>query len=161
MEFIYFNSDYAIKEHDFIIAHSGGKSGILNYGLLESVLAHIQNDVYYPDMLAKTTHLFYSINKNHAFNDGNKRTAIVLAAYFLELNGYDYRITRLIREMENTTVHVANNIIDKALLSEIMQSILYEEEYTEELQLKIMDALRNATFVGMVEEPSWIYPDFY
>lgn len=141
MSFIYFDTVHAINEHDFIISVSGGSKGILNTGLLDSVLDHIQNDIYYPELPDKVCHLFFSINKNHAFNDGNKRTSIVLSSYFLELNGYDFKIDYFIKEMENISVHVADNRIDKVLLHEIIQSILFENEYSEQLQLKIMNAI--------------------
>ena len=104
-------------------------------------MEHIQNDLYYPELEDKVCHLFFSINKNHAFNDGNKRTSIVLSAYFLELNGFDFKVSHFIREMENTSVHVADNRIDKDLLHEIITSILYENEYSEELQLRIINAI--------------------
>lgn len=37
------------------------------------------------------THLIYGVGKAHAFEQGNKRTAWLLARYFLELNGYTLR----------------------------------------------------------------------
>jgi death on curing protein len=140
MAFIYFDSAHAIEVHDEIILRSGGKQGILNIGLLESVIEHIQNDMYYPTMEEKTTHLFYSINKNHAFNDGNKRSSVALAAYFMELNGFDFCVSRFIREMENIAVDVADNRVSKALLLELVTSILYEDDYSEELKLKLIAA---------------------
>jgi death on curing protein len=69
--FIYFDIGHAIAVHDDIIEKSGGAIGVLNIGLVESVLEHIQNDLYYPEIENKLTHLFYAINKSHAFNDGN------------------------------------------------------------------------------------------
>lgn len=42
--------------------------------------------------------------------------------------------------MENIGVDVADNIIDKALLFEIITSLLYEDDYSEELKLKIINA---------------------
>ena len=42
---------------------------------------------------------------------------------------------------ENIAVHVADNKIDKLLLQEIITSILYENDYDEELQLKIVNAI--------------------
>lgn len=71
--FIYFDIQHAIKVHNDIIERSGGAKGVLNIGLIESVLEHVQNDLYYPGIENKLTHLFYAINKSHAFNDGNKR----------------------------------------------------------------------------------------
>ncbi len=141
MDFLYFDVIHAIKEHDYIIANSGGRDGVLNIGLVESVLEHIQNDWYYPELEDKICHLFFSVNKNHAFQDGNKRTSIVLSAYFLELNGFDFKVDYFIKKMENIAVHVADNRIDKDLLHEIIQSVLYENEYNEELQLKIVNAI--------------------
>lgn len=140
MVFAYFNTAHAITVHDEIINQSGGVLGILNIGLLESVIEHVQNDFYYPELEHKLTHLFFSINKNHSFQDGNKRASIALSAYFLELNNCAFRVGRFISEMENIAVDVADNRIDKDLLFEIINSIIYEEDYSEELKLKIIYA---------------------
>jgi death-on-curing protein len=48
MAFTYFDTAHAITVHDEIINRSGGALGILNVGLLESVIEHVQNDFYYP-----------------------------------------------------------------------------------------------------------------
>jgi len=141
MAVYYFTVDYAIKEHDFIINESGGSHGVHNIGLLESVLDHIQNDSYYPEFEAKLTHLVYSVNKNHAFSDGNKRSSIALGAYFLEINGLEYCIDKFIIGMENISVHIADNRIDKDLLHEIIYSIINEDEFSEELKLNLIEAI--------------------
>ncbi len=140
MAFAYFDTTHAIEVHDEIINQSGGVLGILNISLLESVIEHVQNDLYYPDLEHKLTHLFYSINKNHSFQDGNKRASIALSAYFLEINNCSFRVERFLEEMENIAVDVADNWIDKDLLFEIITSIIYEDDYTEELKLKIIYA---------------------
>src|SRR5690606_20933931 len=140
MAFNYFNIEYAIRTHDFIINESGGAHGVNDLGLLESVLDHIKNDLYYPEFEAKITHLVFSVNKNHAFSDGNKRSSIALGAYFLEINGLDYCIDRFIIEMENIAVHVADNRIDKDLLFEIIYSVINEDDFSEEIRLKIIEA---------------------
>ncbi|MEZ7506385.1 hypothetical protein QO182_14280 [Flavobacterium sp. Arc2] len=64
-----------------------------------------------------------------------------LTAYFLEINGFDNRVTVFMERMENIAVHVADNKIDKELLLEIIQSIIYEYDYSEELKLKLYQAL--------------------
>jgi death-on-curing protein len=139
--YVYFNIEHTIRTHDFIIENSGGNSGIIEIGKIESVLEHIQNDLYYPEFEEKITHLVFSVNKFHAFNDGNKRTSIALGAYLLEVNGIEYCIDKFIIEMENIAVYVADNKIDKELLQEIISSILIEDDFNEELKLKIIDAL--------------------
>lgn len=142
--FIYFDKVHAIAVHDWIIAHSGGRSGIENEGLLDSPLQMIQHELYYPELEDKLTHLFYSINKNHAFSDGNKRSGIALSAYFLQLNGFGHVVKRFIIETENVAVWVADNVIDRDLLREILCCLIYEEDYSEELKLKILAALDKA-----------------
>lgn len=141
MGYLYFKAENAIEIHDKIIAISGGLSGLKDYGNIDSPLTHIQNNLYYPTFEDKLTHLVFSFNKFHAFNDGNKRTSIAIGAFFLELNGLDALIDKFIIEMENIAVTVADNIIDKELLHEIITSIIYEIEYSEELKLKIVNAL--------------------
>jgi death on curing protein len=140
MAFVYFDTTHAISVHDEIINQSGGVLGILNINLLDSVIEHVQNDLYYPDLEHKLTHLFFSINKNHSFQDGNKRASIVLSAYFLEINNCSFRVERFIADMENIAVDVADNRIDKDLLFEIITSIIYEDDFSEELKLKIIYA---------------------
>ena len=140
MQFNYSTSSYAIQVHDDIINNSGGSLGILNIGLLESTLDHLQNDLYYPEIENKVTHLFYAINKNHSFQDGNKRASIALSAYFLEINNLSFRVNRFIEEMENIAVDVADNRIDKDLLFEIVCSLTYENDFSEELKIKIINA---------------------
>jgi death on curing protein len=140
MAVIYFNTEYAIGVHDTIIDVSGGLTGIKDQGQLESILEHIQNDMYYPEFADKLTHLMFAVNKFHAFNDGNKRSSIGLAAYFLTINGYEHLIEHFIKEMENIVVWVAEGKISKDLLHEILSSLISEDEYSESLKLDIMRA---------------------
>jgi death-on-curing protein len=137
----YFDIAHAIEVHDWIIENSGGRAGILEIGSLESALEHIQNDMYYPTLEEKLTHLVFAINKFHAFNDGNKRSSIALGAYFLELNGYDYCVKQFVTEMENISVWVAENRINKDLLGDIITSIIIDDEYPEALKLRIYEAV--------------------
>lgn len=143
MELKYFTSEYAIKTHDKIIEISGGNPGIKNFGNIDSPLYHIQNDDYYPTFEEKLTHLVFSFNKNHGFNDGNKRTSIALGLFFLIINDLDVFSNKFVMEMENIAVTVADNIVDKDLLLEIISSIINDEDYNEELKLKIVNALMN------------------
>ena len=60
-----------------------------------------------------------------------------MGAYFLEINGYEYLVKNFVIEMENIAVWVADNIIDRDFLKEIIESLLFEDDYSEELKLKI------------------------
>jgi death on curing protein len=137
----YFNIEYAVEVHDWIIEKSGGSPGINNLGLLESPLQHIQNDGYYPEFHHKLTHLVFSINKSHVFTDGNKRSSIALGAYFLELNGYEHLVQKFTIEMENIVVWVAESKIEKDLLGDLIESLIYEEDYSESLKLRLAIAI--------------------
>lgn len=139
---IYFDITHAIREHDKILEISWWLPGVKEIWNLESALSTLQNDDYYPSFEEKLTKLVFSVNKNHAFEDANKRSSIVLGAYFLEINGYDYCVEKFICEMENIAVAVADNKINQDNLLEIITSIIYDDSYNESLQLKIIDLLQ-------------------
>jgi death-on-curing protein len=65
---------------------------------------------------------------------------LALSTYFLEINGWSFVCNKFIREMENFVVDVADNVIDKELLKEIITSILFEDEFSEILKIKIYRA---------------------
>lgn len=76
--------------HDRQIAEHGGGTGLRDENLLESALARPQQLYAYgdppPDLADLAASLAYGIAKNHAFVDGNKRSAIVSCETFVELN---------------------------------------------------------------------------
>jgi len=142
---VYFDVPHALEVHDWIIERSGGLAGIHVGGedKLDSVLEHIQNDIYYPTFEDKLTHLLYSVNKLHAFIDGNKRSSLVLAIYFLEINGYDYCIKRFMLEMENIVVWLAESKISKELLLKLVKSIIEnEDEFSEALKYELICSIQ-------------------
>jgi death-on-curing protein len=79
--------------HAESLAAHGGASGIRDAGLLDSALARPLNlNAYDPDAYAAAMAAAYAfgIIRNHPFVDGNKRTAFLTAALFLELNGFRF-----------------------------------------------------------------------
>ncbi len=152
MDLNYFTSEYIIKIHKKIIEISGGLADVKNFGNIDSPIHHVQNDDYYPTFEDKLTHLVFSFNKNHGFHDGNKRTSIAVGLFFLMVNGLDVFANKFIVEMENITVTVAKNIVNKELLFEIIYSIINEEDYNESLKIKIFKALELAKTNNNYEE---------
>lgn len=63
----YFDLEYAIQVHDLVIEERGGINGAKDIGQLDSMLHHIQNDVYYPTFEDKLTHLIHSTIHFHMF----------------------------------------------------------------------------------------------
>ena len=141
----YITIEDALEIHRKTIANSGGgMEQCIDCGKLESVLCHIQNDDYYPSVVDKVTHLFFSTCQFHCFADGNKRLAITLTTFFLLKNGYMLIAKNFIAKMENISYHVAAGKVKKDLLNEIMTAI-FNGEYdgNEEIQLKIYNAIKN------------------
>ena len=122
----------------------GGSDGVINLHSLEAALEHVKNDDYYPSFVDKLTHLFFVANKSHCFQDGNKRIAIALGMKFLLNNGYLFAVQKFAEQMESISYHLAANRIDKELLRDIIYSIIYEYEYSEELKLRIINAINDS-----------------
>jgi death-on-curing protein len=81
----------ALAIHDEQIAEHGGALGLRDEGLLDSALARPKNLLSYgragiPRLAAAYA---FGIARNHPFVDGNKRTSLVVAETFLELNGFE------------------------------------------------------------------------
>ncbi len=76
--------------HDMQLAEHGGGAGLRDANLLESALSKPLNLAAYgePDVCALAAAYGYGISRNHAFIDGNKRTALVATELFLRLNGW-------------------------------------------------------------------------
>jgi death-on-curing protein len=91
-EIIWVSESVVLALHDEQLAEHGGASGIRDKSLLLSALARPRNIATYtsPDLADLAAAYAVGIARNHAFVDGNKRTAIVVAAgVFLPLNGYE------------------------------------------------------------------------
>lgn len=76
--------------HQMQIDAHGGASGVRDRSLLESALARPRQIFAYGERVTKqqlAAAYAAGIAKNHPFLDGNKRTAWVVCALFLERNG--------------------------------------------------------------------------
>lgn len=93
MEFEWVALDAVFAMHKRQIAEHGGTEGVRDEGLLLSALARPENLYAYGenvDVAALGASYAFGIAKNHPFLDGNKRTAMVVAITFLNLNGFDF-----------------------------------------------------------------------
>ena len=78
--------------HGEILAISGGASGILNQGNLESTLNKPKNLYHYGNevtLYELAASYGYGFVKNHCFVDGNKRVALIAVYTFLSINGIE------------------------------------------------------------------------
>jgi death-on-curing protein len=122
----YLTAEQVLFIHARLIAETGGEHGVLNLGLLQSAVARPQatfdgRDLY-PELFSKAAALLESLIGNHAFVDGNKRTAITAVGLFLRLNGY--RLTGSNQELESFTLQCARHLVslDQMILWFVSQS---------------------------------------
>lgn len=109
--------------HNLLLAKHGGPGGTRDDSLLKSALDRPNNKFGYEgectlhDLAAAC---IFAIVRNHPFVDGNKRTAFVCGALFLELNGFTVTASE-----PNTVVTmeaVAAGTIDELQLAELFRS---------------------------------------
>jgi death-on-curing protein len=76
--------------HSELLARFGGLDGLRDAGLLESALGRPLQLLHYgnPSLFELAASYAHGIVKNHPFLDGNKRSGLMAAALFLELNGW-------------------------------------------------------------------------
>ncbi len=101
--------------HEDLLQSFGGSVGIRDLALLESAVAMPQSGagrVFFHDFPFEMAAAYaYHIAQNHAFVDGNKRTALAAALVFLEINGY--AVLGGEDELESATREIASGNMDK------------------------------------------------
>ncbi len=112
--------------HEHTIGHEGGMAGLRDAGLLESAVLMPQQQFdgrYLHAGLAEMAAAYmFHIAQNHAFHDGNKRTAVLAALIFLDVNGVDSLPPP--DELEKMTFAVATGEVTKGSLIDWMRSQL-------------------------------------
>jgi death-on-curing protein len=100
------------------IAEHGGLEGIRDQGLLESAMARPENlsASEKPDVCDLAAAYAFGLARNHPFADGNKRTAFVVSATFLILNGRDLTASEV--EVVETFLKLAAGALPEAELAD-------------------------------------------
>jgi death-on-curing protein len=77
--------------HDRSLTLYGGMAGVNSENLIESALARPRNLFAYvgADLPRLAAAYAFGVAKNHGYRDGNKRTAFLSAAVFLDMNGLE------------------------------------------------------------------------
>ena len=109
---IWVSPDVVMAVHNDQIARHGGGEGLRDAGGLDSALAYPQNLAAYENlgMAELAAGYLFAIAKNHAFVDGNKRTAWVTCNIFIEINGGELVFDKL--EAVKFVEGVAGGVID-------------------------------------------------
>ena len=114
--------------HDRQINEHGGLQGLRDEGLLLSALSRPENAYHYsdrkPDVAELAAAYGFGLAKNHPFNDGNKRTALIAMRLFLKLNGYD--LAAAPEDKYKTIIYVAASDITEDELAQWIRKNLKE-----------------------------------
>jgi death on curing protein len=89
---IWISKKAVLAMHSEQLAEHGGSDDIRDETLLDSALAKPLNVFAYadkPDIFRLAASYAFGIARNHAFLDGNKRTALAVSITFLDRNGWD------------------------------------------------------------------------
>ena len=117
--------DDIISIHEAHLERYGGASGVRDQGLLESAIAHPQatfgGRFVHEDIFEMAAAYAFHIAKNQPFVDGNKRTGLLTAVVFLDLNGVciDQPPDRLFQAM----MDIATRTLDKDGLGNLLRNL--------------------------------------
>jgi death-on-curing protein len=111
--------------HDEQLARYGGAAGVRDAGLLESAVAvpraSAGGEFAHDDLFAMAAAYAFHIAQNQPFLDGNKRTGLLAAIVFLDLNGV------VIADPEETLydamIAVAERRLDKGGLATVFRAL--------------------------------------
>jgi len=104
--------------HSEQLAEHGGSDGIRDENLLDSALARPVNVFAYnnaADIFDLAAAYAFGIARNHAFIDGNKRTAASVSMTFLRLNGWEVEAPK--EEEYSTFLGVAEGSLEQSVLA--------------------------------------------
>jgi death-on-curing protein len=115
---IWLNREDCLAIHEMMLAQHGGLAGVRDEGLLESAISKPQHLFAYssPTLPEMASSYAAGIVLNHPFLDGNKRTAFIVAATFLELNGMEF--TAAEESVVEMTLALASEKVKQAAYAE-------------------------------------------
>jgi death on curing protein len=121
----FLDAEDVLEIHELQIEELGGSPGVRDQGLLESALAQPQATAFgeflHSDLVAMAAAYLYHIVRNHPFVDGNKRTGLVAAVAFLDLN--DLAVTPDAPELYDLTMRVAEGVLSKEDLTVALRGL--------------------------------------
>ncbi len=111
--------------HEEQLARYGGSAGVRDQGLLESAIgmprATFGGQFVHEDLFAMAAAYAFHIAESQAFVDGNKRTGVLAAVVFLELNGYI--VEEPPSRFYEVMIAIAERRMDKAGLAETLRQL--------------------------------------
>ena len=119
-----------LEFHQQQLAAYGGIDGIRDQGLLESAVAMPQasfgGEYLHTDLFHMAAAYAFHLAENQPFLDGNKRTALMAALVFLDLNGYV--VLDPAERLYEAMIAIANKQLDKEQFAELLRELSHPSE---------------------------------
>lgn len=114
-----------LEIHALITKKTGGSHGLRDLGRLESAIATQTQNIFgedlYPTIYEKSAAIIRGIIADHAFVDGNKRTAMLAGLTFLEINNLKIKANQ--GDIEDFAVKVAVDKLDVKSIADWIHKI--------------------------------------
>ncbi len=128
-EIVFLSAAEVLEIHQDQIERYGGAAGLRDIGLLKSALAMpaatFGGCFLHENVFEMAAAYLVHICLNHPFMDGNKRTALVAALVFLELNGVSIQDPS--GALYELTMEVSQGKTDKRTVAEIFRGLVVLE----------------------------------
>jgi death-on-curing protein len=115
----------ALAIHASQLDRFGGGSGVRSLDLLESAVAQAQasfgGEYLHADVFEMAAAYLYHVVQNHPFVDGNKRTGLLCALVFLDLNGRTIGVPH--ERLYEMTMAVASGEAEKAQVADLLRAL--------------------------------------
>lgn len=110
----YLTQTELIEINKYAVQQVGGITfGVQSKAALQVIVKQPQQVVFghelYPTIWLKAAFILQKITKKHVFIDGNKRTAIQSALYFLMINGHQVKDDRVVNSADQFMLSVTNS----------------------------------------------------
>ena len=114
-----------LQIHEAQIEAYGGISGIRDQGLLESAVmmpqASFDGEYLHQNLFEMAAAYTFHLAENQTFLDGNKRTALVSALVFLDINGFEILDENM--RLYDAMIAIANKQMNKYDLAKLFEEL--------------------------------------
>jgi death-on-curing protein len=117
--------DEVLALHELSLREHGGLDGIRDQAGLESAVAQARQDYFYAaaDFHGMAAAYAFHLSQSQAFVDGNKRTAIAAALFFLKAHGFNTRAPADV--LYHAMISLAEHDLDKAGLAALFRKLFH------------------------------------
>lgn len=114
-----------LQIHEAQIEAYGGIAGIRDQGLLESAVmmpqASFDGEYLHQNLFEMAAAYAFHLAENQTFLDGNKRTALVSALVFLDINGFEILDENM--RLYDAMIAIANRQMNKYDLAKLLEEL--------------------------------------